>query len=279
MQISRPAVGAQRERASAGLQVAFLGFFERGDVFVAWDPEYVLTSLEGGKVSMYARHSQHAQAMASGAAVYSFTPGGEAQERCTIAMPSEALGFYLENIAAIHRLADGGGDVAGAVAGYLRQASEARQPGEVEVGEVGGEGARQRLAYTRTSFRRNPRFARRVHQAYGGACCVCGKQLDIVEAAHIIPHAEEGSTDEVANGLALCAEHHALYDTGLLLPRPGGLLWLNPDRAEFLRATGQAQGLEEVARYDGGRYRVPEDPALRPRDEYLARGVAIRVGE
>jgi putative restriction endonuclease len=59
-------------------------------------------------------------------------------------------------------------------------------------------------------------FRRRVLSAYAATCAFCGVQLRLVEAAHIIPVASESSTDETANGVALCALHHKAYDQNLL---------------------------------------------------------------
>mgnify|MGYP001616536573 CR=1 FL=1 len=45
---------------------------------------------------------------------------------------------------------------------------------------------------------------------------MCGIQLELVEAAHIIPHSHEKGTDEIGNGISLCALHHAAYDRSLI---------------------------------------------------------------
>ena len=51
-------------------------------------------------------------------------------------------------------------------------------------------------------------FNARVMKAYGGMCAVCGLQLGLIEAAHIVPMAWAGSTDLTRNGIALCRNHH-----------------------------------------------------------------------
>ena len=67
--------------------------------------------------------------------------------------------------------------------------------------------------------RRDPRFRHRVLVAYGYRCAVCGFDVRInnltvaLEAAHIQWHQARGP-DEAANGLALCAVHHKLFDFG-----------------------------------------------------------------
>ncbi|MGE0884179.1 MAG: HNH endonuclease [Blastocatellales bacterium] len=59
-------------------------------------------------------------------------------------------------------------------------------------------------------------FRRRVLSAYSSTCALCGMQLKLVEAAHIIPVASELSTDETINGIALCSLHHRAYDQNLV---------------------------------------------------------------
>ncbi len=72
---------------------------------------------------------------------------------------------------------------------------------------------------TRTMARRDPRFRERVLRAYEHRCCVCGFDLRIgsvtagLEAAHIKWFQAKGPDIE-ANGLALCALHHKVFDLG-----------------------------------------------------------------
>jgi putative restriction endonuclease len=59
-------------------------------------------------------------------------------------------------------------------------------------------------------------FCRRVLGAYNSKCAMCGVQLKLVDAAHIIPVAARTSTDETKNGVALCKLHHAAFDSNLV---------------------------------------------------------------
>ena len=75
---------------------------------------------------------------------------------------------------------------------------------------------RQRIQVTSTAYPRNPRFRQAVLEAYSYRCAMCGIQLGLVDAAHIVPHAHLQGHDVVSNGLALCSLHHRSFDTGLL---------------------------------------------------------------
>jgi putative restriction endonuclease len=63
-------------------------------------------------------------------------------------------------------------------------------------------------------------FRQAVRSAYDGRCVVCGwgpvhdGQALGVEAAHVRP-LSAGGPDGVGNGIALCANHHALFDAGV----------------------------------------------------------------
>ena len=63
---------------------------------------------------------------------------------------------------------------------------------------------------------RDPNFRNRVLKHYNYTCIVCGcKEINILEAAHIIP-VSKGGSDDSSNGYCLCANHHLLFDVGKL---------------------------------------------------------------
>lgn len=84
----------------------------------------------------------------------------------------------------------------------------------------------------RISSRMNERrFAFEVVERYGPACAVCAMaERTVLHSAHLRPRFADG-TDDPANGLVLCANHHLAMDAGLwridpnarrVVPRPGG---------------------------------------------------------
>ncbi len=105
---------------------------------------------------------------------------------------------------------------------------------------------------------RRPGFAEEVLRAYAHQCAMCGFDGALgrypvgLEAAHVRWHSQDGP-DVVANGLALCALHHALFDLGVL-----GLTAELQIRVSSLY----------VARSDAGRRAVDDlsgQPLLAPR--------------
>lgn len=65
---------------------------------------------------------------------------------------------------------------------------------------------------------RDPKFRRKVLDAYNRQCAICGYDISIagnpsVEAAHILWHAYKGP-NKVHNGISLCPTHHNAFDRG-----------------------------------------------------------------
>ena len=63
---------------------------------------------------------------------------------------------------------------------------------------------------------RDSRFRAKVLSAYDRTCAMCGLQLRLVEASHILPVAAPQSPDSTTNGVALCVLHHKAYDRNLV---------------------------------------------------------------
>lgn len=64
--------------------------------------------------------------------------------------------------------------------------------------------------------RRDPEFRVKVRNRYHHMCVVCGeKEEKALEAAHIIA-VKDGGNDDAENGVCLCANHHLMYDAGII---------------------------------------------------------------
>jgi putative restriction endonuclease len=107
--------------------------------------------------------------------------------------------------------------------------------------------------------------------AYNRRCAFCGLSIvSALQAAHIIPWADASHAERVlpANGLLLCATHHALFDTGIMTVdqdrhiecRQGelpGHRWTEADRRAAIALHGQSLSL-------------PADPRHQPSGKALA---------
>ena len=73
-------------------------------------------------------------------------------------------------------------------------------------------------------------FRERVLHAYRDQCALCRlKHVELLDAAHIIPDAEEWGEPVIENGLALCKLHHAAFDRHFLGIRPDYTVILRDD--------------------------------------------------
>lgn len=105
---------------------------------------------------------------------------------------------------------------------------------------------RQRIATIGTRLARDGKFADKILTEFNKKCAVCGMQLTILDGAHIVPVHDPRGVDEVWNGLALCKNHHALYDKKILLIDGRAFVRVNVETIETLNALGCLGGYEEA---------------------------------
>lgn len=123
---------------------------------------------------------------------------------------------------------------------------------------------------------RNNDFRKRVLSAYVQRCAVCGVQLKLIDAAHIVPVNHEQSTDETRNGLALCALHHRAYDQTLLTVSENYTVVFNEAQAEELNRLGLGGGVRSLRENLRSEILVPEVVSERPHVEYIRLANRIR---
>ena len=88
---------------------------------------------------------------------------------------------------------------------------------------------------SRASVRRPraPGFAEQVLRAYAYRCAMCGfdgrlgRNPVAIEGAHVRWHSQDGP-DDLANAIALCSLHHALFDCGVLGLSPDLRITVSP---------------------------------------------------
>jgi putative restriction endonuclease len=119
-----------------------------------------------------------------------------------------------------------------------------RLPPRAEGEETSDYTSRLRDRITTTRLSRDQRFGRKVRDEFSDACAVCSVQLEVVEGAHIISVNEKGSSDDIWNGVALCRNHHKLFDARILRIRPNLQVWSDWSIIEYLRDMDRAAGFE-----------------------------------
>ena len=250
-------------REAAGDIVVVLGFHPDWNVFSAWDPARLLArNSRTQRFSIYTRLSKIQEASRLGVSTYV-----DSNQQSILSFRPEFAGLYIENSRTIHDVSDV------RLRGIAQKYGEAR-PGErpVDLGRVKG----QKITVTHAQYARSPQFRSAVLEAYSYSCAMCGVQLDLIEAAHVVPHAHPQGLDVIANGIALCSLHHRSFDTSLLYVDPNYGIRVNSDRVSYLRKLNLAAGLKN---YTGGiqpNLTVPSDPNLRPSLQNIVLGNRIR---
>ena len=113
-------------------------------------------------------------------------------------------------------------------------------------------GPRDRRPVSGTRAVRDVRFKNFIARHYAG-CAICGlDSAALLQAAHVIAVADSRSSDHPSNGIRLCRNCHALFDSGLLLIRPDFTIEISPRLKTLGRKAGEA-----YRAFAGQRLRVP----------------------
>jgi putative restriction endonuclease len=105
---------------------------------------------------------------------------------------------------------------------------------------------------------------------------MCGVQLEMVDAAHIIPVAADTSNDETRNGIALCKLHHASYDRNLISFDEKYRVEVSDERALYLTQNDRAAGLQSFRENLLPVIRMPYDRRDYPPATYIAEARRVR---
>lgn len=257
-------------RKKKGNKSAFIGWFKNTNKFVAWDPEHALSlnpSPNSGNTIYSGLNLKHHTTKLR-PSIYKAQPQNLTRHAFVIGMHSSMLKFYLKNMETLHSM------------NTEEEIIFAMENGTTDI-DNGFASSSDNLSKIPSLYRtllnkRYPAFRKSILNAYDNACCVCGKKLGIVEAAHIIPFACDPNNNSVKNGLALCVEHHVLYDKALLMPGQNYKLVFNKIRAKELQGEGLDVGIHSVKKFDGKPIKLPIQEKDWPCKEGLLKGIMER---
>lgn len=119
-------------------------------------------------------------------------------------------------------------------------------------------------------------FRRRVLGAYEYRCAACGFQLELVDAAHIVPVADPTSTDETTNGIALCKIHHVAMDRNLISFDEKYKIEVSESEIERLADANLAGGIREFKQNLKAAIILPNDRRDYPSPAYIKQARSIR---
>jgi len=108
-------------------------------------------------------------------------------------------------------------------------------------------GVRQYLTRLTKQRLHQAAFREFVLDAYNRRCTICRLQHpELLDAAHIIPDADEGGEPVVPNGLSLCKIHHSAYDQNIIGITPDYDLRVRTDVLEEIDGPMLEYGLKSV---------------------------------
>ena len=248
-------VPGQQFLFTRGIQTTVLGYNSTFDAFVAADASKRLTRF-GESSSIYTSRESLQAAARDGVAAHT-SPRGE----ILIMTRADMVTSYFASAKQMH-------DVA-------------REAGILELDDLLNEDnidprPRARVSSTTSRLVRAASFRGRVLRAYNNSCAVCGMQLRLVEAAHIVPVDEPLSTDNTDNGIALCRTHHKAYDAFLFSIHDNYGVEVNEARLTELTRRGLAEGIESFRASLPEQIRLPIIEKRYPSPGNLAKGVQIR---
>jgi putative restriction endonuclease len=247
---------------SSGTDIIVFGYFANEGVFTAWNP-FPLKDRFNQKdtISVYSRFSTQKDARSNRIATYRDTEG-----QSVISFLPDYVGLYLENVNNIHLLDDK------ELIDLINISDDSND--EETDGKYSTE--KEQYTITHTRYKRDQKFRELVNEAYGQKCAICGIQLELIEAAHIIPHSHDKGTDNVDNGICLCPLHHTAYDRGLIYIDEEYKILLNKSKIEYLEKLGLASGYRKFEELGFEELALPTNMAYYPNVENILLANSIR---
>jgi putative restriction endonuclease len=248
-----------------GWQVLILGWWEDGQVFAGFD--YRKHSGNLGKSASLQIKLEALEA----AAINGFAPSDKGNQEIAIAFKPEYFVDYANHTVQFHSFGQSRPDLA------ILQSVAANQE-QLQNNDLLNQVSNQRRRALQTISRalRDRSFSNRILTAYTFRCAFCNIQLNLIDAAHIVPVSHENSTDETRNGIALCGLHHKAYDNALVTFNENYQIVTSENRLAILKQIDRA-GEEERFIHDlRPVINVPPASRDRPHITYVIRANRIR---
>lgn len=102
IQVPRNVIDVQRDRIAEGFTPLFVGFFPDGEVFTAWEPDYVFSQNQERYGTIYARYSHNQLARKNGIKTRTFLAKNLGRRSTIISAPAGALRNYIATLGHIH---------------------------------------------------------------------------------------------------------------------------------------------------------------------------------
>jgi putative restriction endonuclease len=255
--------GADRFRVKEGAKTLLLGWEQDEQMFAGFDVTKHLISMSGRSPSLQVRRETVNEAKTK-----AFFPQTRDNQEIVIAFRPDFFATYVQELEELHKTA--------------QQPEEMRQLERIANTDIEREirdipaGPRKTVLQQINRKVRDARFRQNVLAAYGCRCAVSGIQLELVDAAHIIPVDHERGTDELKNGICLSALHHRAFDNGLIGIKRDYSVVLNERRMAELHSIGWDGGAAEFKASLRDQILLPARRAHYPDLGYLLFGQGLR---
>ena len=245
-------------------QTLLLGWSESLGVFAGFDPSKHRASMIGRSPSIQIQRAALEKARSNG-----FCPYARDNNEVAIAFRPDFFIPYVLGAPELHQT-----DAAVLESKALSRISS-EEAVDFDLADIQPKERRQVLQTVNRKIR-DARFRANVLRAYSHRCCMCGVQLDLLDAAHIIPVEHKRGTDEIKNGLSLCALHHRAFDHALVTVRTDYAIACSQKELLRLRSIGWHGGEPEFKAALRDEILLPPKKQIYPAPEYLAFGQELR---
>ena len=214
-----------------------LGWWQDVEIFAGFDVRKHLGQL-GYSPSIQVRRDALQKAALNGVATHS-----KENQEIVVTFRPDFFVDYVRNIEDLHNFGESTQDLE-ELETVIQKTTEDEdfQVNDKDIEQVSEK--RKTVVQTVTRKVRQAGFQRRVLTAYNHQCAFCSIQLNLIDAAHIVPVAEADSTDYTSNGMALCALHHRAFDNALITINDQYETLVSQDKIKQLKVIRRDSGLE-----------------------------------
>jgi putative restriction endonuclease len=251
--------GVPRFENPQGEKTLILGWSEDFEVFSGFDYRRHSGAL-GASPSMQISDDALRAAQQRG-----FAPNEKGNGETAIAFRPDFTAAYVEHLYALHDT----GAVPREAAILERISEDPAAVADADIDAAVAPARRMEIVETRRAAR-DVQFRRKVLRAYENRCAMCGVQLRLLDAAHVLPVGQPGSTDDTNNGVALCALHHRAYDRALVAFDLSYAIKVNTKQVDELTALSLAGGLRAFQAALKPILLLPPDPRDHPKQSFIA---------
>lgn len=255
--------GVDLFRIEADVKTLLLGWSEDERMFAGFDVTKHRISMKGRSPSLQVRRETLQTAK-----IKDFFPQIRGNQENVIAFRPEFFVAYVLELEDFHGVAKRPADT-------KRLERIATSDSELQIKDV-PVGPRRIVMEKIKRKVRDARFRKNVVAAYGFRCAMSDMQLDLLDAAHIIPVEHPKGTDEIRNGLCLSALHHRAFDQGLIGIKRNYSIIFNEERLDRLRALGWDGGESEFKKTCRDEINLPKRKEFYPDRDYLIIGQVLR---